>query len=110
MLVSFGRVRTHYINGSRSSPQSVSSWLLVAVLLGEPEAARRCRFGIELDQHYCLVTDDPGIVPGLNDHHLRRNELKDTAVGVLAAYVAPGQEADVRMHAKRSADKRLQVR
>ena len=44
--------------------------LLVAVLLGESEAARRYRFGIELDQHRCLVTDDPGVVPGLNDHSI----------------------------------------
>src|SRR5262245_5965057 len=96
--------------GSPYSPQSVRSRLLVAVLLGEPEAARRCRFGIELDQHRCLVTDDPGIVSGLNDYHLRRDELEGAAVGVLATYVAPGQEADVRIHAKHCADERLQVR
>ena len=84
--------------------------LLVAVLLGEPEEARRCRFGIELDQYRCLVTDDPGVVPRLNDHHLRRNELEGTAIGVLATYVAPGQEANVHIHAKLCANEWLHVR
>jgi hypothetical protein len=34
--------------------------------------------------------DGPGIMPGLHDHHLRRDELEGTAVGVLATHVAPG--------------------
>ena len=92
------------------SPQSLRSWFLVAVRLREPEVTRRCRFGIELDEYCCLVTDNPGVVPGLNDHHLRRDELEGAAVSVLATYVAPGQEADVRIHAKPCADERLQVR
>ena len=62
--------------------------LLVAVLLGEPEEARRCRFGIELDEYRRLVTDDPGVVPRLNDHHLRCDELEGAAIGVLTTYVA----------------------
>jgi hypothetical protein len=41
---------------------------------------------------------------------LRRDEFEGAAVGVLATYVAPGQKADVRIHAKRCADERLQVR
>src|SRR5215467_11018073 len=83
--------------------------LLVAMHLGEPEVARRCRFGIELDEYRCLVTDDPGVVSGLNDHDLRRDELEGAAVSVLATYVAPSQEADVRVHAMHCADERLEV-
>jgi hypothetical protein len=92
------------------SPQSVRARLLMAVLLGEPEEARRCRFGIELDEYRRLVTDDPGVVRGLNDHNLWRDELEGAAVGILATYVAPSQEADVRVHAKHCADERLEVR
>ena len=92
------------------SPPGVRSRLLMAVLLGEPEEARRCRFGIELDEYHCLVTYDPGVVPRLHDHYLRRDELEGAAVSVLTTYVAPSQEADVCIHAKHGADERLEVR
>jgi hypothetical protein len=82
----------------------------VAVLRGEPEAACRCCFGIELDQHRRLVTNDPSVMSRLNDHHLQGDELEGTTVGVFATHVASGQEADVRMHAEQRTDERLQVR
>ena len=46
---------------------------------------------------------------GLDDDGPRGHELEDTSVGVLAADVAPGQQAHMRVHAERGADERLHV-
>jgi hypothetical protein len=67
------------------------------MLTWKAESAARLPFAIELDQHGGLVTDDPGIVAGLDHDDLGRDVLEATAIGILAADVTPGQKADVRV-------------
>jgi hypothetical protein len=76
------------LRSTSAPPPLVRSWLRVAVLLRQPKAARRRGFGIELDQHRRLIADDPGVMPGLHDQHLRRDELEAAPVGILATDVA----------------------
>ncbi len=80
------------------------------VLRGDSEVARRCGFGIELDHHCRLVTDDPSVVSRLNHHNLWGDVVKSAAVGIRSLHMSSDQEADVRMHAERRADEGLQVR
>ena len=75
-------------------------YLPVVMFLRKSEATGGFSFGIELNHHCSLVTDDPGIVSGLEHHSLRGNEFKRATVGKLATHMALEQEADVRMHAQ----------
>ena len=79
------------------------------MLGGEPEAARRSLLGVELDEDGVLVADDPGVVPGLDRHDLRGDELERAAVPVLALDVSASEEPDVRVHAALAPDGRAHV-
>jgi Family of unknown function (DUF1028) len=66
------------------------------VLPLQSESKGRIVLEIELDEDGRLVADDPGIVPRLDGHDLRRDELVRAAVRVLHVHLALEQEADVR--------------
>jgi hypothetical protein len=81
----------------------------VGVFFGEPEAARGSFLRVELDEDGRLVADDPGVVPGFQHDHLRRDVLELATVAVLALDVAAREETDVCVHAQLRADRGLHV-
>src|SRR5215831_7273953 len=84
--------------------------LPVLVHSRESKAARCGGFRVELDQHDSFITHHPRVMARFHNHHLRRDKLEGTAIGIRALDVTAGQEADMRMHAERRAHERLQVR
>ena len=65
----------------------------VPVRLRHPELADRLALEVEFDQYRSLITDNPAIMTGLDDHDLRSRELDSAAVCILdvdlAAAVIP---------------------
>ena len=76
------------------------------VLRGKAEAAGRSLLGVELDEHRLLVADDPGVVAGLDGHHLRGDVVERAPVGVLALDVAAGMQRSVRTVGRMWVDQR----
>src|SRR4029453_13688618 len=82
---------------------------LVSMLGRKPEALRRLRRGVELDENRRLATYHPGIVTRLEHDDLRGREVEGAAVTVVAPHTPRAEEAHVPVHTKLRADDRLHM-
>jgi hypothetical protein len=81
----------------------------VLVYRRQAEAGSRVIYKIEFNDDRRHVADNPAVVAGFDDDHLRRNIIEGAAVGELHMDMASGKETDVGMHAGFGADVRLDI-
>src|SRR5271165_5882061 len=74
--------------------------IAMRVTLGHSTHASRLVLEIEFDQHSRFGAHHPALVARLDNHDLRRSELRDAAVRVLNMDLTVGEEPDVGVHAE----------
>src|SRR5208283_3046409 len=78
--------------------------IAMTVALGHSTHASRLVLEVEFDQYSRLGTHHPALVARLDNHYLRRSELRDAAVRVLNMDLTVGEEPDVGVHAEIGSD------
>jgi hypothetical protein len=81
----------------------------VLVPFGETEPGCGFSFKVELDENGWFLAHDSSVVAGLNDNHLRHNEVAGAAVLECHVNLTAGEETHMGVHTSLGADVWLDV-